>query len=151
MTKLDSFRLDNEVIFKGYWTTNIEDLYNQDVICLEKAIPGELKIENGRVIVDLNGNFNASFFNYDNYISEMYGYLNTGIFLRLKNCINIDYNFSVPGYQTAKYMANELNAYSIAPCNINEVETVKNINKIEFSINYLDKFYNIDLPEVNKD
>lgn len=151
MSKLDSFRLDNEVIFKGYWTTNIEDLYKKDDICLEKAIPGDLKIENGRVTVDLNGNFNKSSFKCDNSISEIYGYLSTGIFVSLKNCINIVFNFSVPGYGTAKYIANELNAYSTVLNNKEELESVKNINKIEFSISYLNELYNLDLPEVIKD
>lgn len=148
MGNIKSFNLDNNYSIEGMWALNLGDLFEKNSFTFsDEAIPGNLEISKGRITLDINGCFNGFGSNYDKNIYRIYGYLSSGLFVILEKCFIINRTFSAPGYVVEKYLANV--AYAL---NRDQVHTDFNIEekiiatKVNIGIDYLDNWYNIDLP-----
>lgn len=146
MSKMKDLRLDNNLVLKGMWALKTEDLIGDDGKFTEKAKPGNLELSEGRIVLDLNGILKKWKDDSYNESLRIYGYLDSGLYVILEKCLIISMSFS-SGYKVQKYIANS--AYLL---NINSSDIVlKNENKImatkvNFGIDYLDNWYNVDLP-----
>ena len=148
MGNIKSFNLDNNYSIEGMWALNLGDLFEKNSFTFsDEAMPGTLELSEGRIILDINGCFNEFGSDYDKNIYRIYGYLSSGLFVILEKCFIINRTFSAPGYEVEKYLANV--AYILDK---NSIYTNFNIEekimatRVNFGIDYLDNWYNIDLP-----
>lgn len=149
MGNIEYFRLDNNYNAEGMWALKLEDLFEkQSYKFSDRAMPGRLEISEGEITLDINGCFNNFGSNFNNNYYTIYGYLSSGLFVILKKCFIINSGFSVPGYQVEKYFANLAYVLNKAPMH-SDYKIYKKImaTKVNFKIDYLDDWYNVDLPE----
>lgn len=152
MGDIKEFRLDNEVIFKGFWALNPEDLLDSDFKVSKKAIPGNLELKKGRITLNLNGNFQVHILNNKNkdaVINRIYGFLYNGLYVVLENCINIGRYSCSNGYIVEEHLISSLYTLNVDPKTVipKDGDSVM-ANRVNFSIDYLDQWYDIDRPEI---
>lgn len=70
---IDSYRLDNKNILKGKWATSLNELISDDGILSDKAVSGNLELNNGKITLDLNGRLAGGAFSYIDEIEKIYG------------------------------------------------------------------------------
>lgn len=152
MGDIKDFRLDNEVVFKGFWALNPEDLLDSNFKVSKKAIPGNLELSKGKITLDLNGNFNLHILNNKNnnaVINRIYGFLYNGLYVVLENCINIGRYSCSNGYIVEEHLSGFLYTLNVDPKTaISKDEFNIMANRVNFSIDYLDQWYDIDRPEI---
>lgn len=152
MGDIKDFRLDNEVVFKGFWALNPEDLLDSNFKVSKKAISGNLELKKGRITLDLNGNFQVHIFNNKNkdaVINRIYGFLYNGLYVVLERCINIGRYSCSNGYVVEEYLISSLYTLNVNPkIVIPKDEDSVMVNRVNFSIDYLDQWYDIDRPEI---
>lgn len=148
MGNIKSFNLDNNYSIEGMWALNLGDLFEKNSFTFsDEAIPGNLEISKGRITLDINGCFNGFGSDYDKNIYRIYGYLSSGLFVILEKCFIINRTFSAPGYLVEKYLANVAYVLNKEPLHT-DFKNVEKImaTKVNFGIDYLDNWFNIDLP-----
>lgn len=149
MGNIEHFKLDNNYIAEGMWALRLEDLFEkQSYKFSDRARPGRLEISKGKISLDINGCLNNFGSNSNNNYYTIYGYLSSGLSVILQKCFITNSGFSIPGYQAEKYLANV--AYVLNKNQmISDYKMDKKImaTKVNFRINYLDDWYNVDLPE----
>ena len=150
MGNIKSFNLYSNYKIEGMWALNLGDLFEKKSLTFsDNAIPGNLELSEGRITLDINGCFNGFGYDYDNdnNIYRIYGYLSSGLIVILENCFVINRTYSAHGYEVEKYLADV--AYIL---NKDPIYTDFNIEekiiatKVNFGIDYLDNWYNVDLP-----
>ncbi|URN41388.1 HEPN domain-containing protein [Peptoniphilus genitalis] len=148
MGNIKSFNLDNNYSIEGMWAFNLGDLFEKKSFTFSGgAIPGKLELSEGRITLDINGCFNGFGSDYDKNIYRIYGYLSSGLFVILEKCFIINSAFSAPGYVVEKYLANVAYILDKDPIYTDfNIEEKIIATKVNFGIDYLDNWYNIDLP-----
>lgn len=148
MGNIKSFNLDNNYSIEGMWALKLENLFEKNGFTFsDEAIPGNLELSEGKIILDVNGHFNKLQSNFDNNIHSIYGYLSSGLFVILEKCFIINRVFSAPGYVVEKYFANVAYVFDKDPiCTDFKLEEKIIATRVNFGIDYLDNWYNIDLP-----
>ena len=148
MGNIKSFKLDNNCSVKGMWVLNLGDLFEKNSSTFsDEAMPGTLELSEGRITLDINGCFSGFRSDFDKNIYRIYGYLSSGLFVILEKCFIIDKTFSAPGYVVEKYLANVAYVLNIDPIHTDfKIEERIMATKVNFGIDYLDNWYNIDLP-----
>lgn len=152
MGNINNFRLNNNYKTNGMWALELEDLFEKNSMFIsDKVIPGTIEISEGRINLDLNGSFNKFGSNFRTNIYRIYGYLSSGLFVILENCFICNHNFSVPGYVVEKYFANIGYVLDKNPVHNNfKLEEKIMATQVNFGIDYLDSWYDIDLPWCEK-
>ena len=149
---LDSYRLDNKNILKGKWAISLNELIPDDGIISNKAISGNLELNNGKITLDLNGRLTGVSLSLFDDIEKIYGYLSNNLYVVLEKCYLINPTIISNGYNVEKYISNY--AYIISLPN-NDVSVLKNqevyATRAKFSFSYLNDWYNIDHPILNDD
>lgn len=152
MGDIKDFRFDNEVIFKGFWALNPEDLLDSNFKVSKKAIPGNLELSKGKITLDLNGNFNLHILNNKNnnaVINRIYGFLYNGLYVVLENCINIGRYSCSNGYIVEEHLSSFLYTLNVDPKTvISKDEFNIMANRVNFNINSLDQWYDIERAEI---
>lgn len=152
MGDIKDFRFDNEVIFKGFWALNPEDLLDSNFKVSKKAIPGNLELSKGKITLDLNGNFNLHILNNKNnnaVINRIYGFLYNGLYVVLENCINIGRYSCSNGYVVEEHLSRFLYTLNVDPKTaISKDEFNIMANRVNFNINSLDQWYDIERAEI---
>lgn len=152
MGDIKDFRFDNEVIFKGFWALNPEDLLDSNFKVSKKAIPGNLELSKGKITLDLNGNFNLHILNNKNnnaVINRIYGFLYNGLYVVLENCINIGRYSCSNGYVVEEHLSSFLYTLNVDPKTaISKDEFNIMANRVNFNINSLDQWYDIERTEI---
>lgn len=147
---LDYYRLDNKNILKGMWSTALDELISDDGIISDKAVPGNLELDNGKITLDLNGRLTGLSLNCDEEIKQIYGYLSNNMYVVLEKCYLTKSKIISNGYNVEKYISNY--AYIIS-LHSNDVSLLDNgkvyATRTKFSFSYLEDWYNIDLPILN--
>lgn len=148
MGNIKSFNLDNNYSIEGMWALNLGDLFEKNSFTFsDEAIPGTLELSEGRITLDINGCFNEFGSDYDKNRYRIYGYLSSGLFVILEKCFIIDRTFSAPGYVVEKYLANVAYVLNKDPVHTDFKNEEKIMaTKVNLGIDYLDNWYNIDLP-----
>lgn len=148
MGNIKSLNLDNNYRIEGMWALNLGDLFEKKSLTFSgKAIPGNLELSEGRITLDINGCFNGFGYDYDKNIYRIYGYLSSGLIVILEKCFIINRTFSVPGYEVEKYLANVAYILDKDPIYTDfNIEEKIIATKVNFGIDYLDNWYNVDLP-----
>lgn len=148
MGNIKKFRLDDHQRFEGMWALSLEELFEKNGFTFsDEAKPGNLELSEGRISLDLNG----SFYEFDSNLAEetyrIYGYLSSGLFVILEKCFSTSTNFSTPGYVVEKYHASLAYVLAKNPLDkdFNAEEKIV-ATKVYFGIDYLDEWYNIELP-----
>ncbi len=146
MGNIKSFKLDNICSVKGMWVLELGDLFDKNSSTFsDEAMPGTLELSEGRITLDINGCFNRFGSNHD--IHRIYGYLSSGLFVILEKCFIINNTFSAPGYVVEKYLANVAYVLNKYPVHTDfKIEEKIMATKVNLGIDYLDNWYNIDLP-----
>lgn len=147
---IDSYRLDNKNILKGKWATSLNELISDDGILSDKAVSGNLELNNGKITLDLNGRLTGGSFSYIDEIEKIYGYLSNNLYVVLEGCYITSQNIISNGYNVERYISNY--AYIISlPNNDSSLLKDKDIcaTRTKFSFSYLDDWYNIDPPVLN--
>lgn len=148
MGNLKKFRLDNDQKFKGMWALSLSELFEKNGFTFsDEARPGNLELSEGRITLDLNGSFNEFNSNLTEETYRIYGYLSSGLFVILEKCFITNTSLSAPGYVVGKYCASL--AYILAKNPMDKdfnAEAKIRATKVYFGIDYLDDWYNIDLP-----
>ena len=143
---LDSYRLDNKNILKGKWAISLNELIPDDGIISNKAISGNLELNNGKITLDLNGRLTGVSLRLFDDIEKIYGYLSNNLYVVLEKCYLINPTIISNGYNVEKYISNY--AYIISLPN-NDVSVLKNqevyATRAKFSFSYLNDWYNICL------
>ncbi|WP_294795948.1 HEPN domain-containing protein [uncultured Fenollaria sp.] len=152
MGDIKDFRLDNEVIFKGFWALYPQDLLDSNFKVSKKAIPGNLELKKGRITLDLNGNFQEHILNNKNkdvLTNRIYGFLYNGVYVVLENCINSGRNGSSNGYPVEEYLVNFLYTLNIDPITVIPKDENKIMaNRVNLSLNTLEQWYDVERPEI---
>lgn len=147
---LDSYRLDNKNILKGKWAISLNELISDDGIISNKAISGNLELNNGKITLDLNGRLTGVSLSLFDDIEKIYGYLSNNLYVVLEKCYLINPTIISNGYNVEKYISNY--AYIISLPN-NDVSVLKDqevyATRAKFSFSYLNDWYNIDHPILN--
>lgn len=148
MGNIKSFNLDNNYSIEGMWALNLGDLFEKNSFTFsDEAIPGNLELSEGRITLGINGCFNGFGSDYDKNVYRIYGYLSSGLFVILEKCFIINSDFSAPGYVVEKYLANVAYILDKDPIYTDfNIEEKIIATKVNFEINYLKNWYNIDLP-----
>ena len=148
MGNIKSFNLDNNYSIEGMWALNLGDLFEKNsFIFSDEAIPGNLEISKGRITLDINSCFNRFGSDYDKNVYRIYGYLSSGLFVILEKCFIINRALSAPGYVVEKYLANVAYILDKDPIYTDfNIEEKIIATKVNFEIDYLKNWYNIDLP-----
>lgn len=148
MGNIKSFNLDNNYSIEGMWALKLGNLFEKNSFAFsDDAIPGNLEISKGRITLDINGCFSGFGSNYDKNIYRIYGYLSSGLFVILEKCFIINRTFSAPGYEVEKYLANVAYILDKDPIYTDfNIEEKIIATKVNFGIDYLKNWYNIDLP-----
>lgn len=148
MGNIKSFNLDNNYSIEGMWALKLGNLFEKNSFAFsDDAIPGNLEISKGRITLDINGCFSGFGSNYDKNIYRIYGYLSSGLFVILEKCFIINRTFSAPGYEVEKYLANVAYILDKDPIYTDfNIEEKIIATKVNFGIDYLDNWYNVDLP-----
>lgn len=146
MGKLDEFKLNNTIEYKGYWDISSTNVGENEWI--QTAVPGVLKLNNGQAKLELNG-----VLNFLNHIKihdgiDIFGYLSNGLYVKLEKCYQISMKLSVPGYKIENYICNKCIVLNKNYFDSDNDEDIK-VTKVRFSIDYLEDWYNVDLPESN--
>lgn len=141
---MEEFNLNSISEHKGKWSLDLNDIIDKKGI--ENAIPGTLKIDNGRVRLELNGILNDSKnVKFDEGV-DIYGYLNNGLLVKLEKCYLIFINFISQGYDIENYES--YRGFIIDSNNsVCLLDQSLKATQIRFSMNFIDEWYNIDLPE----
>ena len=148
MGNIKSFNLDNNYSIEGMWVLKLEDLFEKNSPEFsDKTMPGTLKLSEGKITLSINGCFNGFGSDYAKNIYRIYGYLSSGLYVILEKCFIINRTFSAPGYELESYLANLAYVLNKDPLYTNFKNEEKIMaTKVNFGINYLDNWYNIDLP-----
>lgn len=142
MGNIMSLNLDSNCRIKGMWALNLGDLFEKNS---DKTIPGNLELSEGRITLDINGCFNG--YDYDKGIYRIYGYLSSGLIVILEKCFVINRTDSAYGYEVEKYLADVAYILDKDPIYTDfNIEEKIIVNKVNFGIDYLDNWYNVDLP-----
>lgn len=147
MGRIKDLMLDKNIILKGRWAINFDDLFDDNSTFSDKSKPGNLEITNGHILLDLNGKLYDSTSDFHNEVNTIYGYLNSGLYVILEKCFITNKIMNYPGYIVEVYLANFAYILDENPCELkfqNDNEFLS--NKVKFSIDYLDDWYNVDLP-----
>lgn len=152
MGNINNFKLNNNYKTNGMWALELEDLFEKNSMNIsDKVIPGTIEISEGRINLDLNGSFHKFGSNFRTNIYRIYGYLSSGLFVILENCFICNHNFSVPGYVVEKYFANIGYVLDKNPVHNNfKLEEKIMATQVNFGIDYLDSWYDVDLPWCEK-
>lgn len=144
MGKLDEFRLNNTIEYKGYWDISSTNVGENEWI--QTAVPGVLKLNNGQAKLELNGIL--SFLNHIKIHDgiDIFGYLSNGLYVKLEKCYQISMKLSVPGYKIENYICSKCIVLNKNYFNSDNNKDIK-VTKARFSIDYLEEWYNVDLPE----
>lgn len=147
---IDSYRLDNKNILKGKWATSLNELISYDGILSDKAVSGNLELNNGKITLDLNGRLAEGALRYIDEIEKIYGYLSNNLYVVLERCYLTSQNIISNGYNVEKYISNY--AYIISLPN-NDLSLLKDkdvcATRTKFSFSYLDDWYNVDPTVLN--
>ncbi|WP_306482940.1 hypothetical protein, partial [Anaerococcus sp.] len=147
---IDSYRLDNKNILKGKWATSLSELISDDGILSDKAVSGNLELNNGKITLDLNGRLAGVPLSHIDEIEKIYGYLSNNLYVVLERCYFTSQNIISNGYNVERYISNY--AYIISLPN-NDLSFLKDkdvcATRTKFSFSYLDDWYNIDPPVLN--
>lgn len=148
MGNIKKFRLDDHQRFEGMWALSLEELFEKNGFTFsDEAKPGNLELSEGRISLDLNG----SFYEFDSNLAEetyrIYGYLSSGLFVILEKCFSTSTSFSTSGYVVEKYHASLAYVLAKNPLDkdFNAEERIV-ATKVYFGVDYLDEWYNIELP-----
>lgn len=148
MGNIKKFRLDDHQNFKGMWALSPAELFEKNGFTFsDEARPGNLELSEGRIALDLNGSFNEFNSNLTEETYRIYGYLSSGLFVILEKCFITNTSLSAHGYVVETYHASL--AYILAKNPIDKdfnTEAKIVATKVYFGIDYLDDWYNIDLP-----
>lgn len=151
MGDIKDFRLDNDAVFKGFWALNPEDLLDSNFKVSKKAIPGNLELRKGRITLDLNGSFQVHVLNNKNkdaVINRIYGFLHNGLYVVLKNCINIGRNSCSNGYTVEEHLISSLYTLNVDPKTVIYKDKYKILaNRVNFNLNTLEQWCDVDKPE----
>lgn len=148
MARLDSLRLDNNIVLKGRWVSSLDRLFDTNGKFSENAVSGNLELVDGHVRLDVNGRLNRS----DDFDEpfKIYGYTSNGLYIILEKCYLISLNFSAPGYNVEKYSA--YNAYALNfNTDLTELNEEIKASSIKFGINYLSDWLNVNLPKTESE
>lgn len=147
---LDSYRLDNKNILKGKWAISLNELISDDGIISDKAVPGNLELNNGKITLDLNGRLTGVSLSHFDEIERIYGYLSNNLYVVLEKCYLTNSSIISDGYNVEKYVSNYAYLISLSS---NDVSVFKNqevyATRAKFSFSYLEDWYNIDHPILN--
>lgn len=147
---IDSYRLDNKNILKGKWATSLNELISDDGILSDKAVSGNLELNNGKITLDLNGRLAGVPLSHIDEIEKIYGYLSNNLYVVLERCYLTSQNIISNGYNVEKYISNY--AYIISLPN-NDLSFLKDkdvcATSTKFSFSYLDDWYYVDPPVLN--
>lgn len=119
---IDSYRLDNKNVLKGKWATSLNELISDDGILSDKAVSGNLELNNGKITLDLNGRLAEGALRYIDEIEKIYGYLSNNLYVVLERCYLTSQNIISNGYNVEKYISNY--AYIISLPN-NDLSSLK--------------------------
>lgn len=119
---IDSYRLDNKNILKGKWATSLNELISDDGILSDKAVSGNLELNNGKITLDLNGRLAEGALSYIDEIEKIYGYLSNNLYVVLERCYLTSQNIIYNGYNVEEYISNY--AYIISLPN-NDLSSLK--------------------------
>lgn len=148
MGNIKNFRLDDHQKFKGMWALSPAELFEKNGFTFsDEARPGNLELSEGRISLDLNGSFNEINSNLTEETYRIYGYLSSGLFVILEKCFIINTSLIASGYVVEKYHASL--AYILAKNPMDKdfnAEAKIMATKVHFGIDYLNDWYNIDLP-----
>lgn len=123
----------------GIWSTNKNDVFD-----MGKSIPGNLKIEDKKITLTLNGSFeNLTTFNSIKEYEQIFGFTNNGHLIILLKAYTKTNSFRVPGYDT-----------QILGCETcidfqNLEYTRHNIKKITFELNALNNYFPNETFSIN--
>lgn len=148
MGNIKKFRLDDHQRFEGMWALSLEELFEKNGFTFsDEAKPGNLELSEGRISLDLNGSFNDLNSNLVDETYRIYGYLSSGLFVILEKCFITNISFSAPGYEVETYHASLAYVLAKNPTekDFNAEESIV-ATKVYFGIDYLDEWYNIELP-----
>ena len=147
---LDYYRLDNKNILKGRRATSLNELISDYGIVSDKAVPGNLELDNGKITLDINGRLTWVSSSHIDESERIYGYLSNNLYVVLEKCYLINPKIISDGYNVEKYISNY--AYIIS-LHSNDISLLKNqevyATRTKFSFSHLDDWYNIDLPILN--
>lgn len=145
MANLREFRLDNIIEYKGLWSLSAVGVYTKNRI--ETAVRGTLKINNGKIRLEINGKLKS--YNIKNTYNsfDIFGYLSNGLYVKLEKCYIISINFPSPGYPTESYMATR--GFILIKNDDNIISKTLQATQVRISLNYLEDWYDINLPTIN--
>lgn len=148
MGSIKKFRLDDHQRFEGMWALSLEELFEKNAfIFSDEAKPGNLELSEGRISLDLNGSFNDLNSNLVDETYRIYGYLSSGLFVILEKCFITNTSFGAPGYVVETYHASLAYVLAKNPTEKDfDAEAKIMATKVYFGIDYLDDWYNIELP-----
>ncbi|WP_311481187.1 HEPN domain-containing protein [uncultured Anaerococcus sp.] len=145
MANLREFRLDNIIEYKGLWSLSAVGVYNKNRI--ETAVRGTLKINNGKIRLEINGKLKSYNVKKTYNSFDIFGYLSNGLYVKLEKCYIISINFPSPGYPTESYMATR--GFILIKNDDNIISKTLQATQVRISLNYLEDWYDINLPTIN--
>lgn len=143
MGKLEEIKLDNTMYYKGFWGLSDVGITGEEWI--DSAVSGILKINDGKLKLELNGLLYSSNISkvYDGI--DIFGCLSNGLYVKLEKCYLVYKDIATIGYRTENYMANKGYILHNYQNNLKIGDTLK-ATQAYFSLDYLDDWYNIELP-----
>lgn len=145
MANLREFRLDNIIEYKGLWSISAVGIYTKKRI--ETAVRGTLKINNGKIRLEINGKLKS--YNFKNTYNsfDIFGYLSNGLYVKLEKCYITGIHFPSPGYPTESYTS--ARGFIINKNDDNIISKTLKATQVRISLNYLEDWYDINLPTIN--
>lgn len=145
MGNLNEFKLNNIIEYKGLWSISEVGIYTKEWI--ETAARGTLKINNGKIKLEINGKLNSYSFKNAYNSFDIFGYLSNGLYVKLEKCYITRMNFPSPGYPTENYIATR--GFILNKNDDNIISKTLQATQVRISLNYLEDWYDINLPTIN--
>lgn len=145
MADLREFKLNNIIEYKGLWSLSAVGIYTNKRI--ETAVRGTLKINNGKIGLEINGKLKS--YNFKNIYNsfDIFGYLSNGLYVKLEKCYITGRYFPSPGYPTESYTS--ARGFIINKNDDNIISKTLQATQVRISLNYLEDWYDINLPTIN--